>query len=70
MLKDINKAFDLQIDTYLVSLKIVSLLKFNGEPHLCRYVAGTIGFMVHKIYENYKLSFNDIYKWSGFVLSK
>lgn len=70
LIKDISKIFNISKDTYLVCLKIVNLMKFQGEEALCVQVAGTIALMVQKIYESYKISFADMVRWSRFSLSK
>lgn len=65
MVREIYELFHLHIDTYLVCLKIVNSLNFDGEPFLCFQVAGSICLLVSKLYESDKISFNHIYAWCG-----
>lgn len=70
MLKQLKNIFNLHIDTYLVCLKVIGILKFNGDSSLCQQVAAIVCLMVQKMHESYKVAFRDMEIWTDGKLTR
>ena len=70
MLKQLKDGFSLHIDTYLICLKVIHILKFDGDSNLCAQVAAIVCYMVQKMYESNKISFKDLEIWTNGALTK